>query len=146
MRGSVLLLLVAVLLTACGEPTEDERREEYCAQVEQDSEDLTRVVDEGGAGAFIEALPTLEDLAEKAPGDIQDEWSLLIDALHGLRDALEETGVEPEQIDGKLPADLPAADRRRISAAASVLADPTVVQASQGIEQHALDICKTPIL
>ena len=146
MRRLIPLFLVPVLLTACGEPTADEGREEYCAQVEQDSEELTRIVDEGGAGAFTQALPTLEGLADKAPGDIQDEWSLLIDALRGLRDALEETGVEPGEIDGKLPEDLPAADRRRISAAASVLADPEVVEASQGIEQHALDICKTPIL
>jgi hypothetical protein len=141
-----LLLLGVALVSGCGEPSPEERREEYCEQVAEDSERLTRISDEGGAGAFLTALPTLEELAAKAPDDLRDEWSLLIDALRGLRDALEDTGVEPAQVDGKLPADLPAAERRRIRAAASVLADPDVVTATQGIEQHALDICRTPLL
>lgn len=150
MRRTLIAGLAAVLCglvaAGCGEPTEEETRDEYCAQVQEDSEELTRMADEGKAGAFLTALPTLEGLAEMAPGDLDDEWSLLLDALHGLRDTLEETGVEPERLDGGLPAELPAEDRTRIAAAASVLVDPDVVRATQGIEQHALDICKTPIL
>jgi hypothetical protein len=139
-------LAAGLVLTGCGEPSADERRDDYCAQVEEDSAELTRIADEGKAGAFLAALPTLERLAELAPDDIADDWALLLDALHGLRDALDETGLDPDQVDGKLPADLPAADRRKVAAAASVLADPQVVRATQGIEQQALDVCRTPLL
>jgi hypothetical protein len=139
-------LTAGLLLAGCAEPTAEERRDEYCQQVREDSEELTRMADEGKAGAFLSALPTLESLAEQAPSDIGNHWALLLDALHGLEDALEETGVEAEQVDGKLPADVSAADRRKVSAAASVLVDPEVVAATREIEQHALDICKTPLL
>lgn len=141
----VVVPLVAGLLGGCQESAED-RREAYCKQVKEDSGDLTRISDEGGAGAFLQALPILEGLAEKSPDDLADEWRTFLDALHGLEDAVEEVGLDPEDVDGGLPKDLPRADRRRVRGAASVLARDDVVAATQGIEQHALDICGTQLL
>jgi len=138
-------LLLALVVTGC-DRSEDDLREDYCAEVEADADQITRAVDEKGAAAFVDVLPTFEGLAGKAPGDVRDEWQVFLNALRGLRDALDATGVKPEEVDGKLPADLPAADRRRISLAASVLAGDDVRLATQAIEQHALDVCHTPLL
>ena len=138
-------LLLALVVTGCAK-SEDDERADYCAQVKADADKITRGVAEGGAGAFVDVLSTLEGLAEKAPGDVRDEWQVFLNALRGLRDALEETGVEPDQVNGKLPAGLPAADRRRIKLAASVLAGEDVQLATKGIEQQALDVCHTPLL
>ena len=107
MRRPVALLVAGALLagaTACSE-TADDRREAYCAQVKKDSTTLSKGVAEGGPGAFLDVLPTLEGLAEKAPSDLKDEWQTLLNALTGLQDALDATGLEPGDIqDGTLPA------------------------------------------
>jgi hypothetical protein len=149
MRRSLALLVAGALLTgttACSE-TADDRREAYCAQLKKDSTTLSKGVAEGGPGAFLDVLPTLQGLAAKAPSDLKDEWQTLLNALTGLQDALDATGLEPSDIkDGKLPQDLSREDRKRVRNAASVLTTPEVVAATQGIEQHALDICKQPLI
>lgn len=138
--------LLVVLAGGCAQD-EDAQREDYCESVADRSAELTRLTDEGGPAAFLEALPVLEDLAEESPDDLRDEWRTFLDALHGLEDAVAETGLDPADLTGEgLPDDLPAADRRRLRGAASVLASPDVVAATQGIEQHALDVCHTPLL
>lgn len=137
--------MLVLAMTGC-DKSEDDLRADYCAQVEADADEITRAVDEKGATAFVAVLPTFEQLADKAPGDVRDEWQVFLNALRGLRDALDATGVEPDEVDGKLPADLPAEDRQRIKGAASVLAGEDVRLATQSIEQHALDVCHTPLL
>jgi hypothetical protein len=139
------VLLLALVATGCDQ-SEDDARADYCDQVEADADTITRAVDEKGSAAFVELLPTLEGLAEKAPGDVRDEWQVFLNALRGLRDALEDTGVRPEEVTGELPEDLSAADRRRIEGAASVLAGDDVRLATKNVEQHALDVCHTPLL
>ena len=149
LRRPVAFLVAGTLLaaaTACSE-TADDRREAYCARVKKDSTTLSKGVAEGGPGAFLDVLPTLQGLAKKAPSDLKDEWQTLLNALVGLQDALDATGLEPGDIqDGKLPRDLSREDRKRVRNAASVLTTPEVVAATQGIEQHALDICKQPLI
>lgn len=144
--ATVALVVLGVLgATGCSRSDEDVR-EDYCAQVKEDSDELTRISDEAGASGFLEALPTLEGLADLAPDDLSDEWQTYLDALHGWEDALEESGVEADDVADGMPADLPAADRRRIRGAATVLSSAEVRAASEGIEQHALDVCGQPLL
>lgn len=143
-----LLVAVGMLLlpTACSE-SDAERRADYCEAVEEVGPQLTRISDEGGPAAFLEALPVLEDLAAESPDDLRDEWKTFLDALRGLRDAVEETGLDPADVTGGgLPDDLSREDRRRLRAQASVLARPEVESATRGIEQHALDTCQIPLL
>lgn len=142
----VALLLLAGTLAGCGEPSPEERRETYCDLVDEKSEELTRATDEGGPGAFVDVLPTLEELGDAAPSDLKDEWQVFLNALHGLRDVLEDTGVDPDQVTGELPETLTRDERRRIRGAAALLVSDEVRAAVQGIEQQALDVCKTQLL
>lgn len=143
---SAAAALVVSGVTACGDPSPQEQRDAYCAQLEEDSPTLTRIVDEKGAAAFVEALPTLQGLADEAPEDIRDDWQVFLNALEGLEKALDETGVDPTDVAGnKLPADLSEEERRRVRAAANVLTTPEVTSAAAGLEQHALDVCEVPI-
>lgn len=139
------VLLLALVATGC-DKSDDDARADYCDQVKADADAITRAVDEKGSAAFVDLLPTLEGLADKAPSDVRDEWQVFLNALRGLRDALDATGVKPEEVTGKLPAGLSAADRRRIRGAASVLAGDDVRLATKSVEQHALDVCHTPLL
>lgn len=146
-RAAAALGASVLLLTGAGcQQSAEEERADYCEQVKKDADELTRITDEGGAGGFLDALPLLEGLAEKSPSDLKDEWRTLLNALHGLEEAVEETDIDPDDLNGKLPADLTRAERTRVRQAATVLQEQQVVQSASGIEQHALDVCETPIL
>lgn len=144
MRATLLAaLLGALLATGC---SEEDRRETYCERVEAESAELTRTIDGGGRAGLLNALPILERLAEDAPDDISRSWDVLLEALHGLRDALADAGLEPEQVDGKLPPEVPADQRRAIEDAAIQMVSPQTLDASDEVDQHARDVCHVPLL
>lgn len=140
-----LCAALALGLTSCSQ-SDQGRRDAYCEKVDDASGDLTRITDEGGTGAFVTALPILEKLGAASPGDLKDEWQVFLNALRGLASALQEADLDPDAVDNGLPQDLSGKARRKITGAASVLATDEVRAASAGIEQHALDICGTPLL
>ncbi len=146
MRRIVAVALLLGLLTTGCQQSEDDRRDAYCDLVGEKADEVTQTVDEGGSAAFVELLPTLEELADAAPSDLKDEWQTFVNALLALRDALDETGVDPDQVDGELPDRLSRDERRRVLSAVALLASTDVVTDVQGIEQHALDVCHTPLL
>lgn len=137
-RCCALLLAVALLAGGCSED------EDYCDQVRAEAPGLQRSVAEGTSG-LLAVLPTLEDLAQDAPDDIAADWDVLLGALRELRGVLEETGVEPDQVDGELPADLTAEERDTVEVAAAQLLSPRVRAAADRVEQQALDVCQTPL-
>ena len=141
--GALLGLLV--LASGCSQ-TKQDVRDDYCVQVKKDSDALTRAADEGGPGAILTVLPTLERLAKKSPADLTDEWQIYLNALHGWRDSLADSGLTPAEVADGVPSGLPQSDRRRVVGAVSVLRGTDVTAASQGIKQHALDVCGTPLL
>jgi len=139
--AALLTGLLTGLLAGCSS-----QEERYCDAVKDHQTELGRVSDEGGPDAVLDELPTMEALADKAPSDIKDEWQTLINAVRALDQAFDDAGVDPASYDPKHPpADLSAADRAKIEAAAGDLGSDSVRSASAGIEQEALDICKTPI-
>jgi hypothetical protein len=139
-RLAVLALLLG-LAAGCGGDDE----QDYCAMVEDEAPGLTQRVDEAGQAVLLEVLPTLEDLADAAPEDVTDDWDVFLTAIRDLRDALDETGLDPGQVT-ELPKDLPAADRKAVTEAASRLLTREVMGAAEAIDQQALDVCHTPLL
>ncbi len=140
--AAAAVLLQASLLAACsGDP-----QEEYCAVVTERQEDLSRAAAEAGEEGLLATLPILAELAEVAPRDIADEWDRLVGALGGLAEALAEAGVEPSEYDpAEPPRGLTEADRGRIEAAAEEVASQETLTAMSGVEQHARDVCGTPV-
>lgn len=137
-----MVVLLALTLTACSsDPAED-----YCAAVEEHQRELTELTAEGGPDALLGALGVFRDLQDRAPSDITDEWQQVVGRLDALEDALEEAGVDPASYDrDDPPADLDAADRSRIEAAAKELVTPETAAALEGLQQQARDVCKTPL-
>jgi len=118
----------------------------YCDTVEEHQAELGRIADEGGPDAVLQELPTLEALAADAPSDLKDEWQTLLTAVQGLDQAFDDADVDPATYDARRPpADLSADDRRKIASAAAQLGTDSVRLATSGIEQEALDVCKTPL-
>lgn len=145
MTRTAALLAVALLLTGCGDSAE-EARADYCASVQDQQERLSELLAEERPDALLRALPVFRELAGEAPRDVADDWTLLVDALEGLDEALAEAGVDAGEYDADdPPASVTREQQRDIARAADALARPEVVAAYDGVKQQAVDVCKTPL-
>ena len=137
----LLALVVALPLGACSSP-----QESYCQAVEEHQDELSEIAASGEPAAVLGALDAYRDLRSKAPRDIRDEWTHVLTRLEALDEALAGAGVDPASYDpATTPGDLPGEDRRSIETAARDLGQRETVEAMGGIEQHALDVCQTPL-
>jgi len=116
----------------------------YCDQVSAHTADV-----EAGKGTMqnpVEGLPALKELAAAAPSDIKDEWQVVLNAVRGLQQAFDATGVDPNTTDiSALPDSVTPEQRQRLRDAASRLLSPEVKAAIAGIDQEVRDVCHTPL-
>lgn len=143
--GAMLLgLLLVTPLTSCASETES-----YCAELESQKETLADLAvrsGEPGTDVLGETLDVWRDLQGEAPGGIADEWTTLVFALEGLVEAFEEAGTSPAEYDpANQPEGVTDAEAKKLEAAAAELASQRVVEAGQGVEQHARDVCKVSL-
>lgn len=141
MRLLALLLLVPLAAGCSGDPQED-----YCEAVEAHQAALSDVAASDDPGALFEALDAYDDLADRAPDDIADDWAAVVDPLHELERVLADHDVDASSYDAQAPpADLDEDARRDIEAAARDVGSERTVSAMAAVEQHALDVCGTPL-
>lgn len=139
----LLALLVAAVLAGCGGGDEGG---DYCQEVREHQPELSDIAASTEAGAVFETLVHYRELADRAPRDLRDEWSQVIRRVEALETALDDADVDPATYDPETTLkSLPADQRRVITGAARDLGDETTIQAMAGIEQQALDVCKTPL-
>ncbi|RLV50222.1 hypothetical protein D9V37_05750 [Nocardioides mangrovicus] len=131
---AAVLLLVA---SGCGS-----QRERYCSALKTDQKQLSQILSTSDPGGLITGLPTLKALGAKAPDELTDEWQTFLNAVEGLRDALDAAGVKPSQYRDGLPASVTGAKKQAVVDAADTLASDGVVDAANGIETQARDVCK----
>jgi hypothetical protein len=150
-RRAVALLLVAGLVAGLAVALatnlgDDDPYAAYCEVVEDNQEELTRIVGEGGPDVLLRALPVFRELEDAAPPDIADDWQIVVTGLAALQAALDDAGVDPATYD---PEDLPDGvsdeERDRIAAAAQKLTGDETVAAFAAVGQQARDVCKTPL-
>jgi hypothetical protein len=144
---------MAALLTlaGCGTDEDDpyavpEEFRAYCEEVEAQQAAIGEALASGPTTGLIEALPSFRALAAEAPRDVADAWDTLITRTDALADALDAAGVDPATYDrADPPAGLTREQRRAIDAAATALAAPATAAATAEVEQHARDVCKSPL-
>ena len=138
----VVPLLVCLLSASCS----SDPQATYCDAVEEHQAALTDVAASDDAGALFGALDVYQDLRDKAPRDIADDWAAVLDPLRALEEALEDQGVDPSSYAADAPpADLDDAGRQAIETAARAVGSQQTVAAMAAVEQHALDVCGTPL-
>ena len=99
---------------------------------------------DAGPTALLEALDSFRELRAEAPSDISDEWQQVIRAIEALDHALDEAGVDPQDFKGgKPPAGLTKEEREAIANAADQVGSHETEVALAGVQQEALDVCKT---
>jgi hypothetical protein len=138
----VLPLLASLAVTGCsGEPQAD-----YCDAVEEHQVSLSDIAAADDAGAIFGALDAYEDLQDKAPRDIADDWAAVIGPLRDLEQVLADNGVDASTYAAdEPPAGLDDEGREAIEAAARKVGSEQTVNAMAAVEQHALDVCGTPL-
>lgn len=138
-------LAVATALVVLAGGCQDQQ-EKYCDAVKDHQQELGETLGGGSPDALLKALPIFRDLRDDAPEDVRDEWTTLIDALEGLAQALEDADVDPSTYDREHPpADLSQEDKDAIDAAARRLTSEETLTAFSGVDQHAKDVCGTPL-
>ena len=141
-------LLAPAALVACLAVTgcSSDPQADYCQAVEDHQPDLSDVAASDDAGAVFDALDDYEELAEQAPHDIADDWSAVVGPLRTLEEALDAHDVDPSTYRAdEPPAGLDADAREEIEAAARAVGAQHTVDAMAAVEQHALDVCGTPL-
>ena len=140
--SALLLGLVCLAVTGCS----SDPQADYCEAVEDHQADLSDVAASDDAGAVFDALDDYEELAEQAPRDVADDWSAVVGPLRTLEEALDAHDVDPSTYRAdKPPAGLAADARGEIEAAARAVGAQRTVDAMAAVEQHALDVCGTPL-
>ncbi len=145
MRRLLTGVLLLGALTACSNSPEDVRAD-YCEVVEEQQFALTEALAQESPDALLGALPQFRELAESAPRDIDDDWTVFLGALEGLQEALDEAGVDASSYDASKPPDgVTDEQQAAIARAADELVRPEVSEAFEGVKQQAKDVCKTPL-
>ncbi len=138
--GLAAVVLVLPLLAGCG------GGQDYCGTVQARQSQLGTIANAGSPTGVLQALPILEELEAKAPGDVQDDYQLVVTRIQALQHALDTAGVDPASYDPQHPPPgLSHADRRQIRDAAAHLAASDTAQALSVIQQEVLDVCHTPV-
>lgn len=140
------VLPVALLVCSLASGCSGDAQARYCNTVEEHQPALSDIAASDDAGAIFGALDIYDDLREKAPRDIADDWAAVVGPLRELEQALSDHGVDPSSYTAdEPPADLDDKGRAEIEAAARAVGSEQTVSAMAAVEQHALDVCGTPL-
>lgn len=135
--GAVLL----GTLTACG----GDGLDRYCEEVREQQKPLTEAAASGPTG-LLQALPSFEALRAESPSDIAADWTVVVQRIRVLDEALAEADVDPATYDPEqTPDDLTSEERAAIEAAAAGLLTPAMTESLDRVQQQARDVCKTPL-
>ena len=137
-------VLVAATLTGCSSQTE-----QYCGALEENKQqikDLAKSAEDQDGDLFGASLEIFGELKAEAPDDVADEWDTLIFAIGSLDGALDDAGITAGEYQlGQRPRGVTEGEMTAIENAAEELRSEPVVVAGDGIEQHAIDVCKTDL-
>jgi hypothetical protein len=135
---AVVSAVLVASLAGCASDTE-----RYCDTLAEKKQTLTDLAVSDDADVLEQTLDVLRDLRDDAPSDIEDEWSTLVFAYETLGDAFLAAGTSPAEYDPASPPEgVTQEQAQRIEGAAAELRSARVMQAADGLEQHATDVCK----
>lgn len=146
-RASTVLLCALAVggLSACGE---EDPFEAYCDVVAAEAPELAQALDrDDGAAGLLPGLPSFERLADAAPDDIADDWSVIVQRLGTLADALEEAGVDPADYDPSDPPDgVTDEQQEAIRLGAGSVGTEAVQEALQHVQEQSRAVCKQELV
>lgn len=133
---AVLASVVATagLLSGCG------GADTYCDSLGSAEESFQRL-EASDFSSFDEFADQVQGFAEEAPDEVRDDWMVISDAFNAFIDALDEIGLEPQDLGEDLPDGVEPDAFGAAMAAAQKFSSEEFLAASDNIDKHARDEC-----
>lgn len=132
-------VLAVGVLAGCGSSTEA-----YCDDLE-DAKGTFDAMEEGDFENFDKVFSTFEDMSQKAPDDVKDEWETLNSALQEFKSALDDAGLDISDLDnlssGEVPEGVDQQKLMELPQKMQKLDDDKTKKAADDIAEHAKDNC-----
>ncbi|GAB3262486.1 hypothetical protein [Nocardioides dilutus] len=131
--------IAASLLSGCGGGTDS-----YCDALKETQKDFENF--EGSDfSSFEEFTDQVEEFADDAPDEVKDDWKVLAEAFKAFVKALEDAGLEPEDLEGlssgEIPEDVDMEALTEAMTEAQALGSEEFQKATENIEKHAKEEC-----
>ena len=136
-------MLGASLLTGCG----GNDTEAYCDAVKKAKKDFS-ALDDNDAGALEDFVKTAENLEEKAPEEVADDWKKVNDSFQELESKLNEAGVKISDLDEIQQGQIPeGVDQEKLIAVGEDMGTigEDLEKSGDAITKHAKDECKVDL-
>lgn len=118
--------------------------EAYCDDL-KDAESTFDSMSDGDFENFDKVFPAFENLSDKAPDEIKDDWKTLNDGMQELKAALEDAGVSPDDLAGLTSGDVPeGADAQKLAELPQKLQklnSSELTDAADNVAEHAKKEC-----
>lgn len=141
--GAVASTLLLVVLSACGGG--DGPDSDYCKDLEAAKPSLESLKS-SGATQLQDVFEVTHKLADEAPGDVEDAWTIYDKAISDIENALKDAGVGPKELislqRGEVPENVDQKKLRGLPSTFQKLDSPAVAKASDQIAKHAKDVCQ----
>ena len=155
MRRYAVLATTAVfaagLVTGCGGGDSDESggsASGYCRVLESSAGMVKSFTVEGSTpdfSKFSEIVDRADELADKAPSAVEDDWKVVVGALDTLVEALDDAGIKvedfPKLMAGQIPEGVDASKITALGAKLQEIRSAKVSKAGVAIRKHAKDEC-----
>lgn len=149
------MLLSASLLGGCGGDDKDKDAKGssassgkgYCALLKSSRDELKSMSgnDVPDVNQFQKFIDRADELSDKAPSEVSDDWKVLTGALDDLQKALDEAGITLAQLAeiaaGKMPEGVTQADLTELGTKMQELSSEDFEKATTAITKHAKDEC-----
>jgi hypothetical protein len=136
------------LLTACGDDDGGNKAGgssgDYCKDLKSAKDEIDAV--KGSDFSDLEkTTDAMHELADEAPGEIEDDWETLVDGIDKLVAALKKAGLDDDDMaalqTGQLPDGVDMAAIQGLMAELEALNTEEFQTAGENIKKHAKDKC-----
>lgn len=131
--------VAASLLSGCSGGTDS-----YCDALKETQKDFENFEGSDFSG-FEDFTDQVEEFADDAPDEVKDDWKVLAEAFKAFIKALEDAGLEPEDLEGlgtgEIPEDVDMEALTQAMSEAQALGSEEFQKASDNIEKHAKEEC-----
>jgi hypothetical protein len=141
--GLAAALMLTLALGACSGDDEDA----YCGKLEDAQNSLEDVnFDMGSQEEWDELTSTMEDIAEDAPSELEDDWANVTGVFDDIQAALDDAGVSIDDLagiqeSGELPEGVELEDLQALEELATAADDAGLQDSLDAIAQDAEERC-----
>jgi hypothetical protein len=153
---TAIVVLGAGLVTGCGSSGgsggSGGSSSGYCSEIKSSAESIKSFTAGSGTPDFTKLadfIAKAHDLANKAPSDIKDDWTVLVGAMDALTSALSDAGLKLEDMGmlmaGQMPPGVDTSKLAGLAPKLQAIGSANVTKAGNAISKQAKDVCKVDL-